>query len=136
MPLWEQIGRSDPGGPVELENTTVVIPSMSIEVDVSSSELQAYEQHFLFLLFLLQQPLKRIIYVTSQPVQQAITDYYLETLPGIIMSSARKRLFMICVEDSSADPLSQKLLDIQVLDHIIVGGRGYTSLKERGLGFD
>jgi len=29
-----------------------------------------------------------------------------------------------------------QLLDIDVLDHIIVGGQQYTSLKERGLGFD
>jgi DNA repair protein RadC len=29
-----------------------------------------------------------------------------------------------------------QLLDIDVLDHIIVGGHQYTSLKERGLGFD
>jgi DNA repair protein RadC len=29
-----------------------------------------------------------------------------------------------------------KLLDIAVLDHIIVGGSGFVSLRERGLGFD
>jgi len=29
-----------------------------------------------------------------------------------------------------------QLLDIEVLDHIIVGGQRYASLKERGLGFD
>jgi len=29
-----------------------------------------------------------------------------------------------------------KLLDIEVLDHIIIGRQGYISLKERGLGFD
>ena len=29
-----------------------------------------------------------------------------------------------------------QLLDIEVLDHIIVGGQRYTSLKERSLGFD
>jgi DNA repair protein RadC len=29
-----------------------------------------------------------------------------------------------------------KLLDIQMLDHLIIGGNGrYVSLKERGLGF-
>ncbi|UCG83528.1 MAG: hypothetical protein JSW38_01535, partial [Dehalococcoidia bacterium] len=30
---------------------------------------------------------------------------------------------------------SGKLLDIEVLDHIIIGQQGYISLKERGLGF-
>jgi hypothetical protein len=29
-----------------------------------------------------------------------------------------------------------KLLDIDVLDHVIIGRHRYTSLKERGLGFD
>ncbi len=29
-----------------------------------------------------------------------------------------------------------QLLDIEVLDHVIVGGQRYVSLKERGLGFD
>lgn len=29
-----------------------------------------------------------------------------------------------------------RLLDIEVLDHLIVGRQGYVSLKERGLGFD
>jgi hypothetical protein len=117
--LWKQIGRSDPGGPVELENSIVVVPSISLDVDVSGSAIQAFEQRFLFLLFLLQQPNKRIIYVTSQPVQQKITDYYLDLLPGVIISSARKRLIMICVEDSSANPLTQKLLDRpHVINHI------------------
>ena len=29
-----------------------------------------------------------------------------------------------------------KLLDIEVLDHVIIGHQRYVSLKERGLGFD
>jgi DNA repair protein RadC len=29
-----------------------------------------------------------------------------------------------------------KLLDVELLDHLIVGGGRYASLKERGLGFD
>ncbi len=29
-----------------------------------------------------------------------------------------------------------KLLDIEVLDHLIIGNGRFTSLKERGLGFD
>jgi DNA repair protein RadC len=28
-----------------------------------------------------------------------------------------------------------KLLDIQLLDHLIIGGNRFVSLKERGLGF-
>jgi DNA repair protein RadC len=29
-----------------------------------------------------------------------------------------------------------KLLDIELLDHLIIAAQGYTSLKEKGLGFD
>ena len=29
-----------------------------------------------------------------------------------------------------------KLLDIEVLDHMVIAAHGFTSLKERGLGFD
>jgi len=29
-----------------------------------------------------------------------------------------------------------KLLDIELVDHLIIGSGTYTSLKERGLGFD
>lgn len=29
-----------------------------------------------------------------------------------------------------------RLLDIDVLDHLVVGGDAYTSLRERGLGWD
>jgi DNA repair protein RadC len=28
-----------------------------------------------------------------------------------------------------------KLLDIEVLDHLVISSRGFVSLKERGLGF-
>lgn len=119
VPLWEQIGRGDPGGPIQAENTVVVVPSITLDVEASGSEIQAYEQRFLFLLFLLRQPHIRIIYITSQPIQRAITDYYLDTLPGVVISSARKRLIMICVEDSSAEPLSKKLLERpHVIAHI------------------
>jgi len=31
---------------------------------------------------------------------------------------------------------SGKLLDIEVLDHLIIGPRGHLSLKAQGLGFD
>jgi hypothetical protein len=110
VPLWMQIG-TGPGGPVQDENTAVVVPSLSFDVDVPASTLMAYEQRFLFLLFLLRQPNLRLIYVTSQPVQPAIIDYYLGLLPGVVYSHAHKRLDLVCVEDGSATPLSRKLLD-------------------------
>jgi hypothetical protein len=50
VPLWESIGRTDPGGALEEENTVVVIPSLSVDFRMSGSELQAYEERFMFML--------------------------------------------------------------------------------------
>jgi hypothetical protein len=111
VPLWESIGRTDPGGALEAENTVVVIPSLSVDFRMSGSELQAYEERFMFMLFLLRQPLIRMIYVTSQAVHPSIVDYYLHTLPGSIISNARKRLFMMAPLDDSARTLTEKLLE-------------------------
>jgi DNA repair protein RadC len=39
------------------------------------------------------------------------------------------------VSSTKAIVSTGKVLDIEVLDHLIVGGSSYVSLKERGLGF-
>ena len=31
VPMWEMIGRTDPGGPIEAENTIVVVPSLTVD---------------------------------------------------------------------------------------------------------
>ncbi|MBI5878242.1 MAG: hypothetical protein HZB53_11385 [Chloroflexi bacterium] len=112
VPLWNAIGRSTPGGSIEEQNTVVVIPSMSIDsASMVGSELQSYEERFLFMLFLLRQPDIRLIYVTSQEIRPSTIDYYLQILPGAVISSARKRLFLIAPQDSSPRTLSQKLLE-------------------------
>ena len=71
------------------------------------------------IIFLLQQPPISLIYVTSLPVNPNIIDYYLELLPGIVASSALKRLFMVSSSDGSPRPLTEKLLERpQLIDHI------------------
>lgn len=106
VPLWESIQSLG-----QEEQTVVVVPSMTVDTTVSGSVLQAYEERFLFLLLLLRQPRARLIYVTSQPVNPVIIDYYLHLLPGVIASHARQRLFLITPIDASALPLTQKLLE-------------------------
>jgi PGM1 C-terminal domain len=106
VPLWKSIQSFN-----QDEQTIVVVPSMTIDFECSSSELQAYEERFLFLLLLLRQPRARLIYVTSQMIQPNIIDYYLDLLPGVISSHARKRLFLVAPLDSSSRPLSLKLLE-------------------------
>ena len=93
--------------------TIIVVPSISADLpdDVSGAEVQALEERYLFLLFLLRQPRARLLYITSQTIQPAVIDYYLDLLPGVVPSHARARLFMLAPMDSSPVPLAQKLLE-------------------------
>lgn len=106
VPLWKSIQSFN-----QDEQTIVVVPSLSIDFEFVSSELQAYEERFLFLLLLLRQPRARLVYVTSQMIQPNIIDYYLDLLPGVIASHARKRLFLVSPLDASTRPLTLKLLE-------------------------
>jgi len=106
VPLWKSIQAMN-----QDEQTIVIVPSMNIDTEFTATELQAYEERFLFLLLLLRQPRARVIYVTSQQINPAIIDYYLDLLPGVIASHARKRLFTVAPLDASSRPLSLKLLE-------------------------
>ena len=92
--------------------TVVVVPSLSMD----SRELRKitgvwhYEERMLVNLMLLKQPRTRLIYVTSQAIDPMVVDYYLSLLPGVPSSHARSRLVMLNCGDSSAIPLSQKIL--------------------------
>lgn len=114
VPLWKSIQAFN-----QDEQTIVIVPSMNIDTEFTSSQLQAYEERFLFLLLLLRQPRARVVYVTSQTINSAIVDYYLDLLPGVIASHARKRLFLVAPLDASSRPLSLKLLERpRLLEHI------------------
>ena len=91
--------------------TMVVVPSLSLEVDLPGTLLQAYEERMLFLLLLLRKPKARIIYLSSRSILPEIIDYYLGLLPGLIPSHARRRLILVPVQDSSSRPLTRKILD-------------------------
>jgi hypothetical protein len=109
--MWREVGSTDPGGAQQRENTVVVVPSLTIDMEIPTVKAQAYEERFLFLLFLLGQTNLRLIYVTSQPILPEIIDYYLDICPGAIISNARKRLFLVSPYDGSARPLTEKLLE-------------------------
>lgn len=106
VPLWESISSLED----RAAQTIVVVPSLTVEFDLVGSEMQAYEERFLFLLLLLRQPRARLVYVTSQAIDPAIVDYYLGLLPGLIMSHARERLHLVTPHDASGVPLTLKLL--------------------------
>ena len=107
VPLWQSIQTM-----TQDEQTIVVVPSMTLDdPGWPSSVLQAYEERFLFLLLLLRQPRARLVYVTSTAVNPSVVDYYLDLLPGVIPSHARRRLFLVSPLDGSGRPLSEKLLE-------------------------
>ena len=106
VPLWELIESFN-----QKEQTIVVVPSMSLEMNVSGFEVQGYEERFLFLLLLLAQPRARMIYVTSQAIHPSVIEYYLDLLPAVIPSHALRRLTLISPYDDSSRPLSLKLLE-------------------------
>src|SRR6478735_6789959 len=106
VPLWKSIERMN-----QDEQTIVVVPSLTLDIgDRRGATIQAYEERFLFLLLLLRQPRARLVYVTSLPILPSVIDYYLDLLPGVIASHARKRLFLVSTLDGSSRPLSEKVL--------------------------
>jgi len=112
VPLWEEIGRSDLGASIlEAENTIVVLPSLTVDVELDFSSQQAYEERMLFMLFLLRQPHVRLVYLTSVPIPTEIIDYYLDVLPSVSIGNARRRLFLISPQDTSDRPLVHKILE-------------------------
>lgn len=115
VPLWASIREM-----TQDEQTIVVVPSLTIDKQPEhASDVQAYEERFLFLLLLLRQPRARVVYVTSQMIQPSIIDYYLDLLPGVIPSHARKRLFLPSPLEGSPRPLTEKLLERpRLLAHI------------------
>ena len=95
--------------------TIVVIPSISFD----DSELRKivginhYEERMLFVLLWLHNPDLRIVYVTSEPVDEAIVDYYLSFLDK--PEEARERLQLLHLGDPRPRALSAKLLEDDTL---------------------
>ena len=103
IPLWKSIERLS-----EDEQTIVVVPTMGSAARVP--QMRGLEERFLFLLFLLRQPRARLVYVTGQPIDPTIIDYYLSLLPGVIPSQARPRFFNPSPFDGEPIPLTEKIL--------------------------
>lgn len=92
--------------------TVVVVPSLSLDPDQLSriSGVHHYEERMLCLLMLLRMPRTSLVYVTSERLHPTIVDYYLHLLPGVPSSHAQRRLTLIDCGDSSARPLTEKIL--------------------------
>ena len=94
------------------EKTVVVVPSLTLDPDILSKVEGAvyYEERLLCLLMLLRMPRTNVIYITSNPVDPIIIDYYLHLLPGITGHHARQRLHFSSCFDNSNLSLTEKIL--------------------------
>ncbi|MEZ4592143.1 MAG: peptide ligase PGM1-related protein [Chloroflexota bacterium] len=92
--------------------TVIVIPSLTMDAAELEkiSGIHYYEERLLCLLMLLQLPRTNLIFVTSQPIHDAIIDYYLHLLPGIPGHHARRRLTLLSCHDGTSVPLTEKIL--------------------------
>lgn len=117
-PLFQAVA-NDPRKP----HSVVVVPSLSLDPKELEkiSGVHHYEERLLYMLMLLRRPTMRLVYVTSQPLNPSIVDYYLQLLSGVPGNHARKRLHLISCLDASATPLSQKILDRPKLQARILG---------------
>ena len=109
----------------------VVIPSLTLPPRElhKMRETSHYEERFLFSLLKLQNPLTRIIYITSQPLSPDIIDYYLRLISGVPIADSRDRLKLFSVNDPSTQPLIQKILNcpqlINQVRQIVRSDRAY-----------
>ena len=93
--------------------TVVIVPSLTLDPRELAKIVGVthYEERLLCLLMLLRMPRTQVIYVTSNPLDPAIVDYYLHLLPGVPGLHARERLTLISCDDPALVPLSRKILE-------------------------
>src|SRR6476659_2050619 len=98
--------------PIDLDRgTIIVLPSATFPVAELRKivGIQHYEERLLCTTLLLRNPDLHLAYITSEPIDDDIIEYYLRFLPD--PASARDRLHLVPVNDASVRALSAKVLD-------------------------
>lgn len=93
--------------------SVIIIPSLTLDQEILSKVNGHihYEERLLCLLMLLRMPRTHVVYISSEPIDDVIIDYYLHLLPGITRNHALQRLTMLSCYDASAKSLTEKILD-------------------------
>jgi len=97
----------------EEHRTLILVSSISVDVPPAMHPLLPVfeERYLIYVLALVRQPHTRVIYVTSQPILPQLLDYYLGLVPGLADADVRDRLRVVSVGDTSARPLTEKILE-------------------------
>jgi hypothetical protein len=110
--LAKRLAERHPGHPLPAPSarTVVVVPSLTFPVAELRKivGIQHYEERLLFLLLLLSDPDKRLVYVSSGRIDPEVVDYYLGFLPD--PAGARARLTMLALDDVTPEALAAKLV--------------------------
>ncbi len=112
----------------------VVVPSLSLDGFQLAAipGINHYEERMLFTMGLLRNPRARLIYVTSQPLDPVLVDYYLALIGGIPTAHARGRLTLLCTYDSTPRRLTDKVLErprlIERIRHAIDPDRAHMTV--------
>jgi hypothetical protein len=93
--------------------TIIVVPGLSLDAETLAKidGVRHYEERQLSMLMWLRLPNTRVIFVTSQPLDPIIIDYYLSLVQGVPNANARARLTLFSTYDSSPVTLTRKILE-------------------------
>ncbi len=97
----------------DADHALVVVPSMTFDRELLEkvAGVDHYEERLLAMLCALRRPRLRLVYCTSTRVSETVVDYYLHLITGVPQRHSRRRLTMVCCDDASPAPLTQKLLE-------------------------
>ncbi|MFT4514140.1 MAG: hypothetical protein ACI91B_002848 [Planctomycetota bacterium] len=106
--LWNRI-REYPSS----AHSCVIVPSLSFDQEELAKVpgVPFYEERLLCFVMRLRRPGARTMYVTSQPVDPDVVNYYLNMMAGVPASHALRRLTMLSVCDATPRPLTEKILE-------------------------
>lgn len=91
----------------------MAVPSLSLPYFGTpvGQDLVHYEERIFYLVHFLSNPRNKLVIITSKAVAESLVSYLLHLLPGVPHSHARRRLTLFSVQDHSAKPLTQKILE-------------------------